>query len=664
MATDQTYGESRVRKILEQLPLDEFTCYVEPRIGNDGRSRYPDFVVVWRSRGILAIEVKDWVCINKGNCDQENIEITKRSGEILVKENPARTAKKYSDNLIDLFEKRRELLSTYQGMEKLAFPCEGIVVLPNIDSYTMRDLQNSGIFPESRVFSGDALQDLNIFRRVLDEVKWTWALKTPMSEETVQIIEHTIKLTAVNIKCEKDINLEVKVGSLNRSQEDIIFKPLPRRDAGFSVDLVRGSVGSGKTVVLCKRAELLATTRPDLKVLITAFNLDLTRDLRHRIQNPKIEVMAFFDLCKKILGDKWPKVEEYRGDRGPATIKGWVRNNQELISELGLSIDYVAQEIARRKDTEAINSDTKYFEDVRNRKEPLSEEQQETICAMYELYREYQAVLKQNGQEYYDYEDIAGLTLRALFGHKLERYYDVIMIDEAQDWAPRWIQLIKRLLKPGGYLFICDDPAQSLWRFFNWSQKGLPPNYNKIYLELPERNTKQIMEFAQSLFDIDSRFLPDFDMDVVYPVKTDHLKSGSKPLVLCFSDPQKEYMLVSQRIEKLLLQGISGEQIGILCPTHQETDNWKKLEITKSNDIYVGHFNLMKGLEFNTVFIPRLDQAFISDGKNPSVTSSISVIRRLFVAMTRARENLIISCLGNFPEILEPLLIYADVEYL
>ena len=47
-----TYGEDRTLEILSQLPKDEFQCFYEPRVeGPVGTNRYPDFLVVWRSRG-------------------------------------------------------------------------------------------------------------------------------------------------------------------------------------------------------------------------------------------------------------------------------------------------------------------------------------------------------------------------------------------------------------------------------------------------------------------------------------------------------------------------------------------------------------------------------------------------------------------------------------
>ncbi len=58
-------------------------------------------------------------------------------------------------------------------------------------------------------------------------------------------------------------------------------------------------------------------------------------------------------------------------------------------------------------------------------------------------------------------------------GTEPDKRYDVILIDEAQHFAPTWVQIILRFLKDGGDLFLCDDPSQSVYRSFSWRQKGI-----------------------------------------------------------------------------------------------------------------------------------------------------------------------------------------------
>jgi superfamily I DNA/RNA helicase len=61
----------------------------------------------------------------------------------------------------------------------------------------------------------------------------------------------------------------------------------------------------------------------------------------------------------------------------------------------------------------------------------------------------------------------------------------------------------------------------------------------------------------------------------------------------------------------------------------------------------------MKGLEFNAVFVPHLHDAFQKADADDDVST---VRRRIFTAMMRAREKLVLSYHKTLPEALQPLL--------
>ena len=449
-----------------------------------------------------------------------------------------------------------------------------------------------------------------------------------------------------------------KIGDLTEGQDDIVHRVLPFREGGYVADLIRGSVGSGKTIVLTKRAEWLYKMRPELKILVCAFNIDMSRDLRTRIENEHIKVVTFFDLCKDILGSKFPKLEIYREEQGPRTIKKWIENNKDMFEGESLEPDTVSLEISRHKDM-GLGSLQDYLGDVISRRELLTPRQIETIHCMYEFYLLYQDQLDKEGIDSTDFEDTVNKTLNELFGHKLEHSFDVIMIDEAQDWAPKWIQLIKRLLKPGGYIFLCDDPAQSLWKRFDWKQKGIR-GYETINLELPERTTKEIMDCAQRLFDIDERLHANYDLDF-YPVKTDHLLHGDKPIVKICKTLIDEHQYIALIIQDFINKSDGKQKIGILSPKFDENKEWAELPFMNDKDVYFGHFNLPKGLEFDTVVIPHLDQIF-PEQSSADTSYELSNLRKLFVAMTRAKKQLFITTTQSFPSKLRPLLDLCKLE--
>lgn len=655
-----TNGEMKIQSLFSRLPESEFAYSIQPRIDNDFQnSRYPDAILIIRSKGILAIEIKDWIEIDVEKSNSDTIEIVRRDKERRTFENPIRTVKKYKDNLMDLFEKRRELMAKYQDQEKLRFPCEGIVILPNIDGNSLYGYEKSRIFPENQVVSGDAIGNTSNFIKVLKHIRWTWDLPIPLSDTIISVIKHTLLISNVypnNSFRDSDSPLQ-KIGNLTNTQENIVFLPLPIRDGGYSADLVRGAVGSGKTIVLTKRADFLSELRPDLRILVTAFQLDLSNDLQRRISNKNIKVVSFYDLCEEILGQNWPSIDLYRGKPGPKAIKNWVNNFEDLIENEGLEPEYVSLEITRRKDLQIDEDDYKL--DLQTRKERLTKNQIDVICTFFDWYKEYQENGDSKGHSLTDYEDIPELTLKHLFGHRLERFFDVIMIDEAQDFAPKWISVLKRLLKPGGYFFICDDPAQSLWKKFTWSQKGLIfRRDNNFSLERPQRTTKHIMDCAQCLFDIEEKLHTLYDIDI-YPVKTDHLPEGKKPTVFQVKNREDELSLIKELLSKKIHDGIAGYDIGILNPLSDLSKELKNISIVIENKVYVGHFNLMKGLEFNTVIIPEVNICFNRRVNSTSQRLDIENMRKLFIAITRARKEVYMINIGDLPEMILPLLNYS-----
>ena len=76
--------------------------------------------------------------------------------------------------------------------------------------------------------------------------------------------------------------------------------------------------------------------------------------------------------------------------------------------------------------------------------------------------------------------------------------YEVILVDEAQFFAPIWFEIIKRLLKPtSGHLFVAADPTQGfLGRRQSWLASGLDVCVHSTHLPKSYRTTCEILSFA------------------------------------------------------------------------------------------------------------------------------------------------------------------------
>ncbi len=654
LAATPTNGEKLLNKLLRDLPRKQFFFHYEPQLNTpDGNSSKPDFVVVAALLGVIVIEVKDWVKITGG--DQQLIHTVRSTGAAMSHENPVLTAQRYAYDLNRRFEQRVELWEQYKGRKRLKFPWQVMVALPRINQRVIEQFEKKGIWPRGTIIGKELLKSSESLQQALSNLPWKFTLEQPLSLDMLDIVREVLN---PSLLVENENGWPV--GTLTELQHGLINEPLhavhPKQLALFeyepmsdetqdipgsaSVRLVRGVAGSGKTLVLIRRAQHLTNQYPEARLLVMSFNVELARDLkgRLRLSDQQVTVSSFHRICRMILGEQW---------REPLKTREWLRQYQrENLASLGLSAEFVAAEFAWRKEM-ALLDDNSYLEaDRSGRGHRLERNRREIINTLFNSYRNYQAA---HG---YDWDDVATAALAVLNdddSHPMRQAYDAILIDEGQDFAPSWVQLTLSLLKPNGDLLICDDPSQSIFNAYTWLQKGLSVVGRTRILRVPFRSTREISRAAHSLIEADDtlrsteeRAEPDFS--------SYELGSGPLPALIACEDSASETTFINDKIRDLLAGGAAPGQIAILCHAKWHLDQWA--EWTRQG-VYVQHFEKIKGLEFMVVFVPHLHDAFPHSDDPDSVTVAR---RKLFTAMTRARYRLVMTYQGTLPKPLEPLL--------
>jgi hypothetical protein len=653
-----TYGESLLNRLLRDLPKKQFFYHYEPQIITpDGNSSKPDFIVVNALLGVVVLEVKDWVKIVSGS--QQSIQTIRSDGTPMIYDNPMRIAEGYAYDLKKRFEARAELWEQYKGKTCLRFPWQCMVALPRISVDIIRQFERKGIWPRGTVLGKEQLTSAAHLQQAIENLPWKFRLEQPMSLDILDIVRELINPSLVVQDTDG-----FPVGTLTRAQYGLITEPLyaaqPKQMPMFEEDelsneamgisenamvrLVRGVAGSGKTLVLVRRVRHVAEQHPDAKILVMAFNVDISQDLRKRINLPEntVGVLNFHKVCRMILKANW---------QDPISAKDWLRKYEgEALRQLGLSAEFVAGEIAWRKEL-ALFDEAEYLDaDRKGRGQRLDRAQREQISRIFNHYLEFQHTRRQRGESWYDWDDVPFLAWEALNSeHPMAGMYDAVFIDEAQDFAPSWIQVTKALLKPGGNLFICDDPSQSIFCSYTWPQKGLSVVGRSRVLRVPFRSTREISQAAHSLIEADEtlrqteeRAEPDFT--------SYELGSGPLPALIACKDQDAEIAFVGEKLQELLDNNVEPEQIAILCHNRWHLERWTNWQ---QRGVYVQHFEKMKGLEFAVVFIPHLQDSFPSANDPDAVTG---MRRKIFTAMTRARYRLTMSYHGMLPAPLEPLL--------
>ncbi len=655
-----TSGEQLLSRLLSDLPKNEYFFRYEPRLVQpDGHSSKPDFVVVSSRLGVMILEVKDWTHLTGG--DHERIQIITREGKPQTLPNPLRQVEQYAYDLNRRFETRAELWEERRGKTYLKFPWQPVIVLPYIARSVIQQFEHKAIWPRHLVLGKEDLQNVARLRAALDNLPWRYRLPNPIRPDLLDIVREILDPTLAVIDMQGQA-----IGTLTRMQEHLVkesissLQPqqmmLPEMDfsqesLGISensvVRLVRGVAGSGKTLVLVRRVQHVRQQYPQSRVAVLTFNRDLADDLALRIGRPDdehVHVSTFHKLCRILVGDPW---------RSPHTPREWFgRYAADDLKALNLSAEFAEDEIAWRREKHLLNDET-YFNAVRiGRGQALLRPQREQLAALHRRYLDYKASHSQWG----DWDDVAQNALHALDHHALEHSFDAVLVDEAQDFAPSWMHLIKRLLKPNGVLFICDDPSQSIFRSYSWQEKGVSVVGRTRILRVPFRSTREISLAAHTLIEADE-MLRTAEERAEPDLTSYELSSGPKPRLLTFDSSEQEIAYVIKHIEQQVAQGVRPTHIAVLCHSFALARAWEKY--TKNFGIYVKHFEKMKGLEFQSVFLPGLDSAFhdVMDAEEIAVGR-----RKFFTAMTRARYHLVLSAVISLPPALSPLMDAVDME--
>ena len=673
-----THGEELVLKKLRTSLPKEFYIYVEcPLRGRSHRrgrreiERYPDFIVL-ADFGVVVLEVKDWVQVL--DASKSHARIRMQSGEVREFGSPVKAARDYALMLSETMQGIPELLG---DTRKLKVPWGYAAVLPHVPMSVITHLRQ--VWGDAFVLGKADLEEHVATQRIQATVPWDymlkdWELETvrgvinpsivieptqPMGRsilldqtqerivaEAATTVGEATSVEAENAAVQADMFLwdtatevaDRRPDELLPFEEQIVFNA--------SVRLVRGVAGSGKSLVLVRRAEYLKAQYPEWKIAAITFNRRLAQAIQAQLKGTGIDSSTFHSLCRRLL-------KRSTGWKDPVEdVAGWIettQSHQPVVRELGS--EFLSEEIQWIKDV-GLGTVDRYLEvERKGRGIGLTTEKRRQIL---EIYHDYQGWLKSTNSN--DWADVPSMVLREMeAGAVPTGQYDVILIDEAQDFAPTWIAVIKRLLKSGGLVFLADDPAQSIYRYFSWKEKGISVVGRTRWLRVPYRNTREIHTAAFAVIKDDpvliSRLEDRTGMLLKPDLVTECLRSGPKPELRQFSSPKVEAEFTREEIRRLFLEGYRADQIAVLC---RRRSGVKSLTVALQGlGINVDTFHAFKGIEFDVVFLSQMDECMLD--RNGQSDEQVSEERRLvYMAMTRARDRLYLSTCGPWPQLLEP----------
>jgi hypothetical protein len=313
----ETEGEKAFYKFLEGVakPDGRYLCWYTPDInGNE-----PDFLLYCEDVGLVVFEVKDWVLNQIEEADPQHFLLRIR-GKTESRKNPFQQAHDYMMSIKDKIQKDGRLVSkepTYLG--KLRIPISCGVVFPNINKYeyTEKGLETvigiekifflDDLYPESDICKDRSGQ---CFLNALKEKfppRFPFKISPWEQNHLKEIIFPTVRIelprrNRENLRAEGIERLKV----LDNHQEAIARK----YDGGHRI--LMGPSGSGKTLILVHKAALVKNYNPNVKnILFVCYNVTLVNYIKRLLSDKKVplgengvEVLHFYELCSKILGQE------------------------------------------------------------------------------------------------------------------------------------------------------------------------------------------------------------------------------------------------------------------------------------------------------------------------------------------------------------------------
>lgn len=236
-------------------------------------------------------------------------------------------------------------------------------------------------------------------------------------------------------------------------------------------------------------------------------------------------------------------------------------------------------------------------------------------------------------QHYFEYGCVD--VLEEAFCEGATPPFDALIVDEGQDFRPKWIEALEQTaLKNGGSIAVFYDPYQDVYGVGN----DLPERFGKPFKVTTNcRNTKSLCTFIR---DTDREHLRDMEPSVF-------ALDGSDPKVIEYKTPEQQVKRIEQLVRQLIDDhDLKPSQIILLSPHRRENSTLAMVEAlagyrlvdasrrytTKSqNVLFYETFMSFKGLEAPCVIVFDLARS-----------SALAESKDLYVAFSRPRHGLFV----------------------
>ena len=437
--------------------------------------------------------------------------------------------------------------------------------------------------------------------------------------------------------------------------------------------LINGVAGSGKTLILLHRALLLAQRYPDESILILIHNAPVVADLRRKVEQAfggpmadRIHIKTFYGWLMEQWSRLFGKRCEVLSSDEQKQLIAWIRQQKQSrqLDAVYLTEEYILDELRYICDQQCEDRTAYLNLERTGRGQRLTQPEREKIWQLFISYSHWQL---ERGK--WDWRALPFRFNRELAGAAKppSKTYRFILVDEAQFFAPSWFQVVGHYLRPESQLFLCADPTQGfLKQRTSWRSLGINVVGRTRKLSRSYRTTQGILGAAQAVL---QHYLPVRDLDQEITPDFEHLPAGVAPVLQAFTSRQDAQAYLVNELTPLLDQWqhvlvVYGKQvkakhlIDVLAKIAGHGRLWhmndrhQRKQAPASNYplLRVAQLDSVTGMEAPIVFLIGMDDLLQPDVMHADDLES--AVRRLYMAMTRAGQRLVmISGSGDYPVI-------------
>ena len=432
-------------------------------------------------------------------------------------------------------------------------------------------------------------------------------------------------------------------------------------------NVVLGTAGTGKTTMAMHRAVHLAaaSTANHGPVLLVTYNNALVTYLRYL--QPAMSSITLETYGKFARG--------YLNYRGEMPVRNGIAQKARFRGLVAAALEGIRAQYARSR---VLDRDIGWFVDeigwiagmgIRTeadyqtarrvgRHTPLGVGQARTRA--WNVLMEYRRLRAAAGFRY-DWHDIASAVRQQLAGDTQPRRYRHIVIDEGQDLSPEALRSLTEAVQPGGSVTFFGDYHQAIYgQGLSWRSAGLYLGGRPVERFVDNyRNTAAIARLAIALSQTPA--MASDDEDLVIPRAP--VAAGPPPTLAHAQNLDHEAEIVRDQAAEFS----KDQSVAILARTWGLAEraarglSYRRLDPDMGHwdpapGIWVGPYHAGKGLEFDAVIMP-----YLNDDQVPwpdvlaafdEEEANAREARLLYVSLTRARSQLLMT----YSEILTRLL--------